>query len=59
METSLNHLCVPRFELLDESQILRLHHAALRILGEVGVKVNHQRAVDLLAGHGKSMPIIL
>ncbi|MBW1920383.1 MAG: trimethylamine methyltransferase family protein [Deltaproteobacteria bacterium] len=52
METSLNHLCVPRFELLDESQILRLHHAALRILGEVGVKVNHQRAVDLLAGHG-------
>jgi trimethylamine---corrinoid protein Co-methyltransferase len=52
METGLNHQCAPRFRLLDESQILRIHHAALRILNEVGVRVNLKRAVDLLAGQG-------
>jgi trimethylamine--corrinoid protein Co-methyltransferase len=52
METGLHPTCTPRFRLLDESQILRIHHAALRILNEVGVKVNFKRALDLLRDHG-------
>jgi len=52
METGLNTQCIPRFRILDEAQILRLYHSALRILEEVGVRVNLGRAVDLLAGHG-------
>jgi trimethylamine--corrinoid protein Co-methyltransferase len=52
METGFNRECKPRFRLLDESQILRVHHAALRILNEVGVKVNLKRALDLLRDHG-------
>jgi trimethylamine---corrinoid protein Co-methyltransferase len=52
METGLNHQCAPRFRLLDESQILRIHHTALRILSEVGVGINLKQAIDLLVGHG-------
>jgi trimethylamine--corrinoid protein Co-methyltransferase len=52
METGMSRQCTPKFRLLDESQILRIHHAALRILHEVGVKVLHKKAVDLLADHG-------
>lgn len=52
METGLNTQCTPRFRMLDEAQILRLYHTALRILEEVGVRVNLSRALDLLAGHG-------
>jgi trimethylamine--corrinoid protein Co-methyltransferase len=52
METGLHRECAPRFRLLDEPQILRIHHAALRILNEVGVKVNLKRALDLLRDHG-------
>ena len=52
METGLNNRCTPRFRILDESQILRIYQTALRILDEVGVRVNLGRAVDLLAGHG-------
>lgn len=52
METGLSNRCTPRFRLLDESQILRIHHAALRILDEVGVRINLSRATDFLAGHG-------
>ena len=52
METGLNHQCTPRFRILDEAQILRIYHTALRILEEVGVRVNLSKAVDLLSGHG-------
>lgn len=52
METGTVDYCVPRFRLLDESQILRIHHAVLRILDEVGVRIRHKRALDLLTGHG-------
>ena len=52
MDTATSYHCTPRFRLLDESQILKIHHAALRILQEVGVRVLHEEAVDLLAGHG-------
>lgn len=51
-ETGSTNHCTPRFRLLDESQILRIHHAALQVLEEVGVKVLHGKGVDLLAGHG-------
>jgi len=52
METGLHGRCSPRFRLLDESQILRIHHTALRILNEVGVRVNLKKALDLLGDHG-------
>jgi trimethylamine--corrinoid protein Co-methyltransferase len=52
MDTGTNSHCTPRFRLLDDSQTLRIHHAALRILQEVGVKVLHKEAVDMLADHG-------
>jgi trimethylamine---corrinoid protein Co-methyltransferase len=52
MQTGLDRQCAPRFRLLDESQILRIHHTALRILNEVGVRVNLKKAVDLLGAHG-------
>jgi trimethylamine--corrinoid protein Co-methyltransferase len=52
METGLHRECAPRFRLLDESQILRIHHTALRILNEVGVKVNFKRALEFLRDHG-------
>ncbi|MCJ7596477.1 MAG: trimethylamine methyltransferase family protein [Desulfobacterales bacterium] len=52
METGSHNHCTPRFRLLDESQILRIHHSALRILEEVGVKINHQGGLELLAAHG-------
>lgn len=52
MDTGTNSHCVPRFRLLEPNQIQRLHHAALRVLEEAGVKVLHAEAVDLLAGCG-------
>jgi len=52
METGTSIRCIPRFRLLDDSQILRIHHCALRILWEVGVRVLHQPAVDLLKTAG-------
>jgi trimethylamine--corrinoid protein Co-methyltransferase len=52
METGLHRECAPKFRLLDESQILRIHHAALTILNEVGVKVNFKRALEILRDHG-------
>ena len=52
MEADLSNDCVPRFRLLDDSQIKRIHHSVLRILEEVGVRIYHKQALDLLAGHG-------
>jgi trimethylamine--corrinoid protein Co-methyltransferase len=52
METGSPHHCAPKLRILDESQILRLHHAALRILGETGVKILHKKVLDILVGHG-------
>ncbi len=52
MDTGTSRHCIPKLRLLDESQILRIHHAALRILQEVGVRVLHKKAVALLADHG-------
>ena len=52
METFTNRHCTPRYRLLDESQILRIHHSVLRILDEIGVRINHKEAIDLLVSHG-------
>jgi len=52
METGHTDQCVPRFRLLTESQITRIHHNVLRILEEIGVQIHHEEAVQLLAGHG-------
>ena len=52
METGLPNLCQPKFRILDDAQIGRIHATVLRILDEVGVRVNHAEARDLLAGHG-------
>lgn len=52
MDVGTTPQCKPEFRMLDESQIQRLHQAALRILDEVGVQVHHPEARELLAGHG-------
>ncbi len=52
METDRATPCQPIFRLLDEAQIGRIHDAVLTILDEVGVRVNHPDATDLLAGSG-------
>ncbi len=52
METGHTDQCAPRFRLLTESQITRIHHHILRILEEIGVRIHHKAAVDLLAAHG-------
>ena len=52
METGLSKFCSPRFRLLEDAQIGHVHQAVLRILDEVGVRIYHNGAVDLLAGHG-------
>jgi trimethylamine--corrinoid protein Co-methyltransferase len=52
METGLNNRCTPRFRILDEDQVGRIYETALRVLDEVGVRVNLSRAVDILAGNG-------
>jgi trimethylamine:corrinoid methyltransferase-like protein len=52
METGLSTHCKPGFRILDDAQIGRIHQAVLNILDEVGVRVNHPEALDLLAGNG-------
>jgi len=52
METHTLTHCLPRFRLLDDAQIRRIHHAVLRVLEEVGVRINHPGAMELLAAHG-------
>ena len=52
MESSVSTFCQPKFRILDDAQIGCIHHAVLRILDEVSVRINHPEALDLLAGHG-------
>ncbi len=52
METSESNQCRPRFRILDDAQIKRIHEAVLKILEKVGVRVNHPQALDLLADGG-------
>ncbi len=55
METGILHHCLPRFRVLDGSQIRRIHHTVLRILDEVGVRIHHKEALELLNSHGASV----
>lgn len=52
MDVGTTPRCSPRYRLLDESQIVRLHQAVLRILSEVGVRVLHEEGLRLLARNG-------
>ena len=42
----------PRLRVLDDSQILSIHEAALNILKKIGIKVDNGRAVELLLKAG-------
>jgi trimethylamine---corrinoid protein Co-methyltransferase len=52
MQTGLHGRCTPQFRILDEAQILRIYQSALRVMDEVGVRVNLSKAVDILARNG-------
>lgn len=52
MEAGASNHCQPRFRILDDAQIKRIHAAVLEILDEVGVRVNHPQALDLLSNGG-------
>ena len=52
MEIGLSNICKPKFRILDDDQLKRIHDAVLQVLDEVGVRVNHPEALDLLSGHG-------
>jgi trimethylamine:corrinoid methyltransferase-like protein len=47
-----SNYCAPKFRLRDDSHILRIHHSVLRILDEVGVRIYHNQALDLLTSNG-------
>jgi trimethylamine--corrinoid protein Co-methyltransferase len=42
----------PRFAVWNKQECHRVHEATLSVLGEVGVEVNHERALALLASSG-------
>lgn len=42
----------PALRVLTHDDLLRIHHAALRILDEVGMLVEHPAAQEMLAGAG-------
>ena len=42
----------PTYRLLDEQQIVSIHHATLEILESVGVRVSHPEALQLLRDAG-------
>jgi len=52
METGSHGQCFPRLRFLEDSQIKRIHGAVLRILKEVGVRVHHDEAIELLVSNG-------
>ena len=51
MAADPSNYCTPEFRLRDDSQILRLYHSVLRILDEVGIRIYHNQALDLLASN--------
>jgi trimethylamine---corrinoid protein Co-methyltransferase len=42
----------PRLEVLDETELDRIHEASLAVLAQVGMRVEHTGARDILAGAG-------
>ena len=53
MGSSASNLCQPKFRILDDAQIGRIHDAVLRILDEVGVRINIilEKAREILDTH--------
>ncbi|MBW2657981.1 MAG: trimethylamine methyltransferase family protein [Deltaproteobacteria bacterium] len=52
MNSGFNSQCVPRYRLLDEAQIKRIHCATLELLETVGVRVMDGEALELLGNSG-------
>ena len=52
MQAGVSTKCQPRFRILDDAQIKRIHAAVVEILVEVGVRVDHPQAIDLLSRGG-------
>lgn len=48
MNMGFKSQCVPKYRLLDQTQIDEMHRATLEVLETVGVKVHHERALALL-----------
>ncbi|MEJ2284182.1 MAG: trimethylamine methyltransferase family protein [Desulfobacterales bacterium] len=52
MQAGESNLCRPGFRILNDAQIGRIHAAVLKVLDEVGVRVNHPEALELLSANG-------
>ncbi len=48
---------IPRYEMLSQDDIKRIHGATVRVLGEVGVRVYHDGALRLLADAGAEVDV--
>ena len=42
----------PKFKVINDDQIARLHDATLEVLERTGFKITHPRALEVLAGSG-------
>jgi len=52
MNSGFKSQCLPRYRLLDEGQIKRLHYATLELLETVGVRILDAQALELLGDSG-------
>ena len=52
MKSGFNSQCMPSYRLLTIEQIKELHTASLEILETIGVKLDHEEAVQMLADAG-------
>ena len=52
MKTGFKSQCVPEYRLLNQTQIDEMHRATLEVLETIGVKVYHEKALELLREAG-------
>ena len=52
MKTGFKSQCVPEYRLLNQTQIEEMHRATLQVLETIGVKVHHEKALELLRDAG-------
>ena len=52
MRTGFKSQCVPEYRLLNQTQIEEMHRATLEVLETIGVKVHHEKALELLREAG-------
>ena len=52
MKTGFKSQCVPEYRLLNQTQIDEMHRATLEVLETIGVKVHHEKALELLRDAG-------